>query len=186
VSVPLAEHGICFRRPEPGDLAAILRFKNDPEIAGLLGGFSAGYAKADGVDWLARRRSCCDELVYTIATIEGDACLGHVGLYQIDHRIRSAEFAIMLGDKSVWGKGIGKAATRWMVEFGFAQLNLNRVFLSVLAANERAHRMYAGLGFVEEGRLREAQYKNGCYQDVVCMSVLRSDAWGPGGLVVKR
>ncbi|PRQ08124.1 GNAT family N-acetyltransferase [Enhygromyxa salina] len=177
MSYTLAEHGVHLRRPEPRDLAAILRFKNDPEVAALLGGFSTGYAQADGDDWLARRRNRSDELVYAIATVEDDACLGHVGLYQIDHRIRSAEFAIMLGEKSVWGKGIGGAATRWMVDVGFAQLNLNRVSLSVLASNERAQRLYAQVGFVEEGRLREGQYKGGHYHDVVCMSVLRRE-WG--------
>jgi RimJ/RimL family protein N-acetyltransferase len=179
VSYPLPEHNVQFRRPEPGDLGALLRFKNDPEVASLLGGFSMGYAEADGHDWLARRRNRSDELVYTIAGLGDDACLGHVGLYQIDHRIRSAEFAIMLGEKSVWGKGIGKAVTRWMVAFGFAQLNLNRVFLSVLATNDRALGMYAGIGFVQEGRLREAQYKDGRHHDVVCMSVLRRE-WERG------
>ncbi|KIG19360.1 Spermidine N1-acetyltransferase [Enhygromyxa salina] len=164
-----------MRRPEPRDIPAILRFKNDPEVAAALGGFSTGYSQADGEDWLARRQSRSDELVHAIATIQDDTCLGHVGLYQIDHRIRSAEFAIMLGEKSAWGKGIGGAVTRWMVDFGFAQLNLNRVFLSVLASNQRAHRLYTRIGFVQEGVLREAQFKNGQYHDVVCMSVLRKE-----------
>jgi ribosomal-protein-alanine N-acetyltransferase len=175
VSYALTEHGLHFRRPEPRDLDALLRFKNDPEVAGLLGGFGTGLSRSDGEDWLARRRNRSDELVYVIATLAEDACLGHVGLYQIDHRIRSAEFAIMLGEREVWGRGLGKAATRWMVEFGFAQLNLNRVYLSVLDSNSRAQHVYTKIGFVEEGRLREAQYKDGRYHDVIRMAVLRRE-----------
>jgi RimJ/RimL family protein N-acetyltransferase len=178
----LLEHGISMRRPEPRDLDALLRFKNDPEVAALLGGFHTGLARADLDDWLARRRGRSDELVFTIASLADDACLGHVGLYQIDARVRTAEFAIMLGDKSIWGRGIGKAATRWMVEYGFRWLNLNRVHLSVLANNPRAQHVYASLGFVVEGTLREAQYKDGRYLDLVCMSVLRREWMAAGDL----
>jgi RimJ/RimL family protein N-acetyltransferase len=54
-------------------------------------------------------------------------------------------------------------------------LNLNRVFLRVYAENVRAKRAYDKAGFVEEGRLREGVYKYGKYDDVIVMSVLRSE-----------
>ena len=41
--------------------------------------------------------------------------------------------------------------------------------------NVRAVRSYEKAGFVLEGRLREAVYKNGKYDDVLIMSVLRSE-----------
>ena len=156
----LADQGLVFRRPEPRDLPALLKFKNDPEVTELLCGFHAGMSAADGAAWLEGLRSHDDELVYVIATTE-DACIGHVGLYGIDHRVRSAELEIMVGVKSLWGRGYGKAATRWMIDYGFAQLNLNRIHLSVLDSNARAVHVYESLGFQKEGLLREAQYKNG-------------------------
>ena len=39
----------------------------------------------------------------------------------------------------------------------------------------RAKRSYEKAGFVEEGRLREAVYKHGKYDDVIVMSILRSE-----------
>lgn len=81
----------------------------------------------------------------------------------------------MIGDRESRGRGIGKAVTRLVVDYGFRMLNLNRVELSCLATNERARRLYAGLGFVVEGTLRQAQFKDGHYIDVVQMSVLAAE-----------
>jgi RimJ/RimL family protein N-acetyltransferase len=54
-------------------------------------------------------------------------------------------------------------------------LNLNRACLRVYAENLRAKRAYEKAGFVEEGRLREAVYKHGKYDDVIMMSILHSE-----------
>jgi len=45
----------------------------------------------------------------------------------------------------------------------------------VYADNVRAVRSYEHAGFVLEGRLREANYKHGKYEDVLLMGVLRSE-----------
>lgn len=81
----------------------------------------------------------------------------------------------MLGSKSHWGKGIGRAVTKCVIEWAFSELNLNRMSLSVLSNNTRAVNLYKSLGFKEEGRLREAQFKNGRYVDVILMSILASE-----------
>lgn len=164
-----------LRRPEPADLESLYEQKNDPEIAALLGGFTLGYAMTDLRDWLEFHRKRNDEVVWAVVEHETKRCVGHVGLYQIDYRIRMAEFAIMLGDRTIWGRGLGKDCTRVVLDFGFRELNLNRIHLNVLATNERAIRLYHSLGFQDEGRLRQAQYKHGQYVDICLMSLLRTE-----------
>lgn len=166
---------ILLRRIELKDLDGLYDQKNDPEIAALLGGFTTGYSREELKDWLEYHRKRQDECLWAIASIEDDTCLGHVGFYQIDHRIRSAEFAIMIGDRARWGSGIGTACTRFAIDYGFFELNLNRIHLSALSSNERAIRLYQAIGFREEGRLRQAQYKGGRYLDVVLMALLRAE-----------
>ena len=63
-----------------------------------------------------------------------------------------------------------------LLRHGFRTLNLNRVYLRVHADNKRAIRTYEKVGFVHEGKLRQAVYKNGKYKDVLLMSVLH-DEW---------
>ena len=169
-----------LRMLEPRDLPALYGYRNDPELATLLGGYSRGYTAAELSSWLEFHRGRKDEVLWCIADKASDRCLGHVGLYRIDHRVRSAEFAILLGDRGSWGKGLGTKLTAFAVQYGFDWLNLNRVELSALDLNPRATAMYRKLGFQDEGRLRQAQFKDGKYIDVLLMSVLR-DEWTPLG-----
>lgn len=164
-----------LRKPEPYDVDALLAQKNDPEVAALLGGFTTGYTRADLARWVEAHAQAKDEALYIIAG-DDDRCLGHVGLYKIDHRIRSAEFAILVGDKAAWGSGIGRACTSFMLTFGFEDLQLHRIYLEVLETNERARKLYESLGFAREGTLRHAQWKGGRYLDVCVMSILE-DEW---------
>jgi RimJ/RimL family protein N-acetyltransferase len=164
-----------LRPLEPFDLEALYVYKNDPGIAVLLGGFSNGYSMTDLHDWLESHRQREDEILWAIARFDNNHCVGHVGLYQIDHRVRMAEFAIMIGERTAWGQGLGRACTQFALDYGFTQLNLNRIQLSVLASNQRAIRLYRNLGFSDEGRLRQAQFKNGEYIDVLLMAVLRGE-----------
>lgn len=167
----------CVLRPvEPRDAQRLYEFKNNIEVAAQLGGFHTGLALADVTDWVEYHRRKADEVIWTIADRADDLCLGHVGLYKIDHRVRSAEFAIMIGSKNHWGRGIGRAVSRAVVDWSFSELNLNRLCLSVLATNERAIRLYESLGFSEEGRLREAQFRGGRFLDVILMGVLQGEA----------
>lgn len=171
---------VVLRPLDESDLPALWQQKNDPEVADLLGGFGTGMSHADVRDWLEFHRKRSNEVLWAIVGGSADGpLLGHVGLYEIDHRVRQAEFAVMLGERACWGKGIGKAVTAWAVDYGFSALNLNRVHLSVLADNTRAVGLYEGLGFEHEGVLRQAQFKGGRYRDVVLMSVLAAD-WARG------
>jgi RimJ/RimL family protein N-acetyltransferase len=168
--------GFLLRMPEPEDIEELYSQKNASEIAAQLGGFTTGYSKKDLAQWMEYHRTQDNEALWVVAEAGDNRCVGHIGLYEIDHRIRSAEFAIMLGDANVWGQGLGRACTQRVIEYGFEQLNLNRIHLSVLESNERARYLYDSIGFEEEGRLRQAQYKSGRYLDVILMGLLR-DGW---------
>jgi RimJ/RimL family protein N-acetyltransferase len=73
---------------------------------------------------------------------------------------------------------VGTAAIRQLVEFGFRDLNLNRIALHVFATNTRAIHVYEKIGFSREGLLRQAAYVDGGFLDVVLMALLRADYVG--------
>lgn len=65
--------------------------------------------------------------------------------------------------------------THAVVDYGFRQLNLHRVCLTVLKTNERAIDLYNKLGFKTEGILRDEQFRDGHYIDVLVMSILEHE-----------
>lgn len=168
---------VYLRRPEAKDVDFYYAYRNDWEVVSSLGGFSKGYSTRDLQDWVEYHRKQQNEIIWTIAEKSSDNCLGHVGLYNIEHRVRNAEFAILLGDKKWWGRGLGKEITYRVIDYGFKQLNLNKVYLTVLANNERAIDLYRKLGLTTDGTLRADQFRDGQYLDSLLMSVLE-DEWG--------
>lgn len=166
--------GCVLRWPEPADLDELYVYKNDPEIAALLGGFNTGYAMQDLRDWLEHHRRRSDEVLFAIAAPDNH-CIGHVGLYNIDARVRMAELGILIGDRAYWGQRLGYVCTRFCLDYGFYELNLNRISTSVLAENTRSLRLFRSVGFRDEGLLRQAQYKNGRYLDAVLLAMLRDE-----------
>lgn len=166
---------VVLRKPELRDVPDLYRYKNDPEVSSLLGGFAQGYSSDDLRAWIEFHRNRADESLWIIADAETDKCLGHVGFYNIDYRVSSAEFAIMLGDSTRWGRGLGRKISKEVIQYGFRWLNFNRIELSALSSNTRAIHVYEGLGFQLEGVRRQAQYKDGQYVDVQLMAILRDE-----------
>ena len=170
---PLLE--VFLRKPEPSDLDALLTQKNNPEVTKFLGGVARPRSRKDLEEWLEWHRCRTDEVLWSIICVEDGRCVGHAGLYKIDRVVRCAEFGIMVGDPSAWGQGVGYQATILAISHGFSQENLNRISLTVLDTNDRAIHLYQKVGFVEEGRLRQAQYRDGQYVDLIAMGILRHE-----------
>jgi RimJ/RimL family protein N-acetyltransferase len=73
------------------------------------------------------------------------------------------------------GNGLGRRLVEAGAAFSFEILNLNRLSAEILDGNERSRRCAAAAGFLSEGRLRNAVYKNGRYVDSLLFGLLRSD-----------
>lgn len=69
-------------------------------------------------------------------------------------------------------RGLGTEATRLVLRFGFDELGLHRIQLTVNGFNERGLATYRKVGFVEEGRSREAIFRSGTWHDQVHMGIL--------------
>lgn len=71
--------------------------------------------------------------------------------------------------RAYWGKGIG-GALMLALEAYARQAGVTRLELTVVAANERARRLYRAHGYVEEGLKRAAMRVEGAYVDEVLMA----------------
>ena len=93
-------------------------------------------------------------VVQFIICVDGTP-VGSVYLRDIDKKHQKAEFGIFIGEELKQGHGIGQEAGKQILKYAFDELNLNRVFLRVLAENEHAINCYKKIGFVQEGYARE-------------------------------
>lgn len=103
--------------------------------------------------------------------------IGYVTLFNIDQEHRKAEVALMIGERTVWGQGYGRAVLRRVLRYAFQPaadggLGLHKVWLTVFAEHLAARRLYAACGFREDGILRDDLYRDGSWHDQLLMSVL--------------
>lgn len=106
---------------------------------------------------------------------EEESYIGHIGLHKIDWQGRMAELGIIIGKREHLNKGYGQEAIHLLLHFAFMEMNLHRVYLRHKSFNERGHHAYLKTGFKEEGRLRQHEFRNGRYWDVILMGILREE-----------
>ena len=73
------------------------------------------------------------------------------------------------------------AAIAAILDWAFREAGLHKVWLMIFRENQRAHRTYRRLGFVDEGVLREEYFHQDRWRDMVRMSML--DREWPGAVV---
>lgn len=166
-----------LRELERGDLDCINMWRNDPDLIACLGA-PFRYINLD-VDqrWFDNymgNRNSCVRCAITTADAPTDI-LGLVSLTNIDSLNQCGSLHIMIGAKENQGKGIGGFAVNAMLHHAFMNLNLHRVELKVLTTNTRAIHVYEKAGFVREGLLRRAIYKNGDFSDIYQYGILKEE-----------
>jgi RimJ/RimL family protein N-acetyltransferase len=116
-----------------------------------------------------------DQLVLAIERREDGRHIGNVALQRIHPLHRSAELAILIGERDAWGQGYATEAARLLCDHGFDALNLHRIGCGTYGANAAMRRLAERLGMREEGVRRQAAYKNGAYVDIVEYGALREE-----------
>lgn len=100
--------------------------------------------------------------------------VGRIGLHYVHPQNRSAAIGYWLG-KEHEGKGIISAACIALINFGFHQLQLNRIEIKCGTANDRSAAIPERLGFTKEGVLRQAEWVNTHFIDLSLYSMLREE-----------
>ena len=112
---------------------------------------------------------------FHLRTLRDDTLIGFVVLFNLKWGNQSAEMAIGIGDKSYRGKGFGHDGLKLILNYGFNELNLHRISLTVMDYNQAAIKAYERLGFVHEGTQRQAVQRQGKRFDLLSYGILRDE-----------
>lgn len=167
---------VWLRPSERADIPLFVRWFNDAETTTFLS-LRAPMGLALEERWYERMLEAegREAFHFVICLLDDDRPIGTVGLFDIDHLDGNAGMGIMIGEKDLWAKGLGTDALDALLDFGFGNLRLERIWLHVYDFNARARRSYEKCGFILEGTMRRATYRRGRYHDVHLMAILRED-----------
>ena len=155
-----------------GDYPAWL---NDEEICQFSEHHVYPYTKALAKAYIEALPSKNDRIMLAIVDRASDIHIGNITLGAISYLHKSAEFSIMIGNKSFHGKGISKEASYLLLNHGFNTLNLHRIWCGTMLTNHAMQKLALSLGMIEEGKCRDEVYKNGKYHTTIRYSLLKHE-----------
>jgi len=163
---------LAWARPEDAEVMA--RWREDGE-----------YMRLVDSDWmrpgtpedspLGRAGVAHNGVEFRVRTVVDDRLIGFVALHGIEWNNQVGEISIGIGSSADWGKGYGTEALRLALGYAFNELNLHRVWLTVIGYNTRAVHAYERAGFQHEGTLRQAILRDGEHYDGLVMGLLREE-----------
>ncbi len=116
---------------------------------------------------------------FAVRTVAERRLVGYAVLDGILWNQGNAWLTVAIGDAQDRGQGYGREAVTLLLGFGFGELNLRRITLSVFSYNAPALRLYERLGFVREGTFRAFLQRDGQTYDMHLYGMLRGE-WEAG------
>lgn len=145
-----------LRKWEYSDLENLIKNANNYNIAANMRDvFPYPYTIDEGKKWIEYAVNSS----YNFAITVNNEALGGIGL-NIGEDIEriSAEVCYWLGEE-YWGQGIVSSALKCLSDYGFRELELERIFATPLEDNIASRRVLEKNGFVLEGILRKSVIK---------------------------
>ncbi len=165
---------VQLRAFEPEDSKELHRWMNDADAIRNTGHSPVSYEEACSH---VEKKKASGDIVMAIE-LDNSQLAGWVFLQKLEYEHGRASIGILLAPE-YRGQGIAPQAMSHMIDIGFKQLRLNKIYLTTRGFNEQAYRAYTKLGFVVEGTLRKHCFVDGQYYDTYMMGLL-AEEWLQG------
>jgi diamine N-acetyltransferase len=120
-------------------------------------------------EWFSNYKKAKNKKFFTIC--DDTKPIGFVGLSNISKHNKNTDLFIAIGEDEYRGKGIGKIAMNWIIDYGFNKLKLHKINLGVIKNNIPAVNLYKSLGFIVEGDMKDEVFYNGHFYDFLSMAI---------------
>ena len=115
-----------------------------------------------------------DYYVWAIELKKNKHFIGSCGIHDIDRMNRSAELGYIISH-DYWNQGIATEAGNLLMDFGFNNLKLHRIYARYFEGNEASRRVMEKLGMRYEGIMRDAVFKRNRYYNIHTFAKLEND-----------
>jgi RimJ/RimL family protein N-acetyltransferase len=162
---------ILLRPIKKSDLINNIIWLKDPEVNQFLSSNFVDLDFSQGLKWFKEMRYSISGFIFAIEILNLKKYIGNCGFHKINWDDMSAEFGIVIGDKSYWNQGYGQLALKASLKFAFKKLGLKRIRLFVYEYNKRAIHVYRKCGFRKIDVQKGKHFYNNIYWDVIVMEI---------------
>jgi [ribosomal protein S5]-alanine N-acetyltransferase len=171
VTTPRIETERLLLRPfTPDDAPIVQREVSRVEIARMMV-IPHPYPENGAAEWIATAAKPGRD--FAIELRESGVLVGSVAINPHEqHRRASIGYWCAVAH---WGRGYATEAVRAIIDYGFRDLGLNRVFAECHGDNPASRRVLEKVGMTYEGSLRQHSFRLGRFADKLQFGILRSE-----------
>ncbi|KMJ57270.1 acetyltransferase [Bacillus sp. LL01] len=166
---------LLLRRLKLEDADRVEELASDYELAKTTLTVPHPYPPGSAKDFIQRMMAAEEESLAVLAIVEkeSDSLIGIINIKQTP-AYKRGELGYWIG-RPYWGKGYGTEAARAVVDYGFKELGLNKVFAGAFADNPGSWRIMEKVGMKHEGTWRQHAMRDGRFVDLAYYGLLRED-----------
>jgi ribosomal-protein-alanine N-acetyltransferase len=173
--ITLETERLILKSITPALIRHLFETLDKEQIMRFLGESEAGYEKHLQMNKEGLEMYRISLYYFLLVKKESHLPIGVCGFHTWNLGHNRAELFYYLYDDSSKRNGYVSEALPVVLNFGFKELNLNRIEALVAASNTPSVRLLQKNGFLREGVMREDYFVNGKHEDSDCYSLLRSE-----------
>jgi len=175
--VSIKTNRLLLRELRKSDWQAIHEYASDPDVVRYMDwGPNTIEQTKEFIEAATRDKHEKPRRIFTLAIVLKDekTVIGSCGIHISSPENREGWLGYCL-NRECWKMGYGTEASTGLVDFGFHELGLHRIFATCAPENIASSRVLEKSGMKKEGHLREHKWSKGEWRDSYLFAVLEKD-----------
>lgn len=171
-------HGnqIYLRLLTPDDVTnAYVQWMQDPEVNQYLESRWDTFSIEVLRDYVRKTNDGKTNFMFGMFLNTTDRHIGNIKAGPVHPIHKYADIGLIIGDKTMWGKGIAAEAISMITDFCFQELHLHKLTAGMYEANIGSYRAFIKCGYQQAGIKKKHFLCNGHYQDFIMLEIFNTD-----------
>lgn len=167
---------VLLRNIEKSDLSQLLEWRNRPSYRRFFREYRELNTSQQEKWFESKVMNSSDTIMFAILETAQNKLIGACGLCYIDWINRNADFSIYIGKDNLYIDDVyAIEASKLLIEYGFNELNLHRLWTEIYSIDTKKQNMFPKLGFSLEGRQKESHWTEGAWVDSLYYGLVDKD-----------
>ena len=161
-----------LRAIENHDLEQLLEWRNEPKLRRYFREYRELNYEHQKKWFESINENASNNLMFSIVDLQKNL-IGAAGLCSINYKSRNAEISIYIGKDTLYiDNKFAPDAIKTLVDYGFNELGLHRLWAEVYDFDEQKKNVLISLGFTLEGTLQETYWQKGTWNHSLLFGLL--------------
>lgn len=159
---------LTLRKIQTSDIPSLIKYCNNKNISDQIINIPYPYIVEDAIfrlNFVLQGFKNKERYVFAISLRGSEELIGEIGLH-LDKANNSAQFGYWIAEP-FWGKGIATEALEAILIFGFATLNLNKIYATHYPDNLASGKVMLNNKMIKEAEMKEHYKIDDVYKDVI-------------------